>query len=140
MSILKYSITQKVNLDGNTVVRTFGMEADKAEVQLLTAKLAGEITARVEEPDLISGSDTLINTVDAKFVQNIRVGYKTTDGDYLSKYISSYDNRPLIFLSTASKTDIEATLLPVKMVKSFPTLKPTSVDANMQGTKQSTTA
>jgi len=134
MALKKYTVTQKVNLDGSTVSRSIGITGSLTDVQILTGMLEGEITAKVDEPALAGGSDASVSSATANFVDTIKVGYKTDEGDYLNKYISSYDYGDMIFNSSSDRETIEAALLNVQMVAALPTLKPTKVDANMRAT------
>ena len=131
----KHSITQKLNLGGQTESRSIILNATEAEVTTFIAGLEGKVTVKVELPDLTVGNDeTLVEKSNAKFVSNIKSTFKTASGTRINAYTSAFGNKTMIFKSTLSKTEIENLLLTTPLLLEFPTLKPASVDADIGGT------
>ncbi|RLA83617.1 MAG: hypothetical protein DRG78_03785 [Epsilonproteobacteria bacterium] len=133
MAQKKYTVSQKLNLDGQNQSRSFAFIGEKDDLDKLVALMEGEISIK-ETISTVGDSDALVDGSTCKRVSNIKLGYKNTAGDYLTKYISSFDKRQLIFKASASKSDIETSLINATMLLGETTNKPRKVDADLGGT------
>jgi hypothetical protein len=115
----KYTISQKVNLNGASQTRSMNVTMSLDEVTAFVSHLEGKVT--VKEVVLEAGSDALVS--EGNFIGGITMIANSDNGSQTVR-IQSYDQRAIIFKKASSTDDIATVLYTTKPFGLLPTATP----------------
>ncbi len=121
MAVKKISVTQKVNLNGTMVSRSFVVPAENAAaIDGLISCLEGEVTVK-EEVKKIGTASTNVTT--ANFIKLIKMNAESGSG-LQPVYVAPFGGGSLVFKNSKSNDDIRNALITLTPFVKDPVAKP----------------